>query len=422
MRPQAEQALDQARALGDRDARVAALHALAEITRNGGDHTSSLGFFRQLRAESQPVFFAQEITALQHLDRYRDAETLLKQAWSETDGHPASVLPALLHAQIWQDYDLARLDEAEAGARTLLILARELGSRMCELEAASMVSMVALHRGRLDDARRELAPEGDGPTADDEAHEPALLLTRAWLTAAGDEPTAAIRLLLPLVRSAGSERDAWPWKPGWLPLLAGIGSAADDAVFVKEVQALAETGVARNPGVASFEGIAAHVQGLARKDIAVLQRAVDILATGPRPLLLAGAREDLGYRYLADNAIADGIVQLELAWASYREARATGPLLRVQQALRTAGVQRNDWITFAVEPGTAAGWAGLTEAERAVARRIGAGHSNKRVAAELGVSTNTVGTHARSIFTKLDVHSRAQLSNKYHDHIAGPQT
>ena len=214
MRPQAEAALAGAERLDDREAHVTALHALAEITRNGADHVSSLSYFRRLRAESQPVFFAQEIMALQHLDRYRDAEALLKQAWGGSRGHPASVLPSLLYAQIWQDHNLGRLDEAEAGARTLLTLARELGSRMCELEAASIVSMVALHRGRLDDARRELALDGNGPTEGDEACVPALLLIRGWLTAAGGEPAAAIRLLIPLVRSARAERDPWPWKPG----------------------------------------------------------------------------------------------------------------------------------------------------------------------------------------------------------------
>lgn len=417
MRPQAEAALADAQRLDDHEAHVTALHALAEISRNGADHAGSLSYFRQLRAESQPVFFAQEIMALQHLDRYHDAEALLKQAWSESSGHPASVLPALLYAQIWQDYNLGRLDEAEAGARTLVTLARELGSRMCELEAASIVGMVALHRGRLDDARKELALDGNGPTPADEDHAPPLLLTRGWLTAAAGEPAAAIRLVSPLVRSAHAERDAWPWKPGWLPILAGIGVADDDAVFLQEVQSLAATGAARNPGVASFEGIAAHIQGVAGRDGDLLRQAVDVLATGPRPLLLAGAREDLGKHLLGERQRADGITQLDQAWEAYRLCGAVGPMLRVQQALRKAGVRRAGWV--AAEHGTAVGWAALTEAERTVARLIGTGYSNKQVAAELRVSTNTVGTHARSIFAKLDVRSRAQLSSQYHGQIMG---
>jgi DNA-binding CsgD family transcriptional regulator len=415
MRPQAEAALAEARRLDDGEAQVTALHALAEISRNGADHAGSLSYFRQLRARSQPVFFAQEIMALQNLDRYRDAEALLKQAWSESAGHPAAVLPALLYAQTWQDYNLGRLDDAETGARRLLTLARELGSRMCELEAASIVSMVALLRGRLDDARHELALDGNGPTADDEAHAPPLLLTRGWLTAAEGEPAAAIRLLSPLLRSAHTERDAWPWKPGWLPVLASVGVAEDDAAFLEQVQSLAEIGAARNPGVASFEGISAHIQGLVGRDGDLLHRAVDVLTDGPRPLLLAGAREDLGKHLLGERHRTDGIAQLDRAWEAYRLAGAVGPMLRVQQALRRVGARRADWA--ATEPGPAVGWAALTEAERTVARLMGTGYSNKQVAAELRVSTNTVGTHARSIFAKLGVRSRAQLSNQYHEQI-----
>ncbi|MFD6308253.1 LuxR C-terminal-related transcriptional regulator, partial [Streptomyces sp. NPDC060223] len=419
MRPQAEAALAEARRLDDREAQVTALHALAEISRNGADHAGSLSYFRQLRAQSQPMFFAQEIMALQHLDRYRDAEALLKQAWSESAGPAAAVLPALLYAQIWQDYNLGRLDDAEAGARRLLTLARELGSRMCELEAASIVSMVALLRGRLDNARHELALGGNGPTADDEAHAPPLLLTRGWLTAAEGEPAAAIRLLSPLLRSAHAERDAWPWKPGWLPVLAGIGIAEDDAAFLDHVQLLAEIGAVRNSGVASFEGISAHIQGLVGGDGDLLHRAVDVLTDGPRPLLLAGAREDLGKHLLRERQRTDGIAQLDRAWEAYRQAGAIGPMLRVQQALRRAGARRADWA--ATERGPAVGWAALTQAERTVARLMGRGYSNKQVAAELRVSTNTVGTHARSIFAKLGVRSRSHLSNKYHNQIVGAQ-
>ncbi|GAA4631457.1 LuxR family transcriptional regulator [Actinoallomurus vinaceus] len=416
-RPRAEAALAEARRLGDHEARITALHALAEITRNGADHAASLAYFRQLRAENQPEFFAQEIMALQHLDRYRDAEALLKQAWSESVDQPASARPALLYAQIWQGFNLGRLDDAEAGARTLLTLARELGSRMCELEAASIVSMVAIYRARPEDARRELALDGNGPAAADEAHAPPLLLARGWLTAATGEPAAAVRLLTPLVRAASDERDAWPWKPGWLPVLTTIGVAADDPEFLHEVLALAETGAARNPGVASFEGIALHIRGLVERDPALLQRAVDVLAAGPRSLLAAWAREGLGTHLLAADGRTRGITQLDLAWEAYQQAGALAPMLRVQKVLRKAGVRRARWAV--TEPAPTLGWAALTEAERTVARLMGSGYSNKQIAAELQVSTNTVGTHARSIFTKLDVRSRAQLSNQYHEQITG---
>ena len=59
--------------------------------------------------------------------------------------------------------------------------------------------------------------------------------------------------------------------------------------------------------------------------------------------------------------------------------------------------------------------ASLTQAERRVATLIGAGHTNKSTSSELGVSINTVGTHMRSVFTKLNIQSRVQLANVLHE-------
>jgi DNA-binding CsgD family transcriptional regulator len=61
----------------------------------------------------------------------------------------------------------------------------------------------------------------------------------------------------------------------------------------------------------------------------------------------------------------------------------------------------------------------LTETERRVADLISAGHSSRAAAAELGVSPNTVNTHVRSVFAKLGVRSRVQLSNLLRDPASG---
>ena len=70
------------------------------------------------------------------------------------------------------------------------------------------------------------------------------------------------------------------------------------------------------------------------------------------------------------------------------------------------------------------GWEALTDAELTVARLVAEGHSNRSLAALLYVSPNTVSTHLRSVFSKLDVHSRVQLTRmvleQTHDaHAAG---
>lgn len=51
----------------------------------------------------------------------------------------------------------------------------------------------------------------------------------------------------------------------------------------------------------------------------------------------------------------------------------------------------------------------LTPREAQVTRLLAAGHSNRRIARSLGISPNTVATHAESIFRKLGIHTRKGL-------------
>ena len=53
---------------------------------------------------------------------------------------------------------------------------------------------------------------------------------------------------------------------------------------------------------------------------------------------------------------------------------------------------------------------GLTPQERNVARLVATGLTNREIAGRLFVTTNTVETHLRHIFQKLDVTSRTQLA------------
>jgi DNA-binding CsgD family transcriptional regulator len=65
------------------------------------------------------------------------------------------------------------------------------------------------------------------------------------------------------------------------------------------------------------------------------------------------------------------------------------------------------------------GWEALTPTELRVVDLISAGHTNRSAAAELGVSPNTVNTHLRAVFRKLDVKSRVQLTIAHRERAAG---
>jgi DNA-binding CsgD family transcriptional regulator/tetratricopeptide (TPR) repeat protein len=411
--PVAERALAASRMAADRTGRLFSLHALAEIARNAGDHRTSLSLFRQLRAEDETVYFAQEIMALQHLDRYADAGTLLTQAWREAGHDSAAALPSLLYAQIWQDYNLARLDGAETAARTLMALGRELGSRVCQMESASVLTAVALVHGDVAEARRRGSLRAPAETAD-LAHVPVLVLVRGWLMAEEGDPALAVKLLTPLLQSASEEVDPWPWKPGWMPLLARIGLAGGDAGFAAQAAELAAEGAARNPGVATFEAIALGLRGLLDDDLQRLAQAADVAARSPRPLVRAGILEDYGRALVRAGDLVAAGDSLDQAWTCYDEAGAGSARARVQRVMRAAGIRRSWWTAAGSRP--ASGWAALTETEIRVARLISHGHTNKSAAAQLNVSVNTIGTHLRSIFAKLEVRSRVQLTNMVNEH------
>jgi DNA-binding CsgD family transcriptional regulator len=164
--------------------------------------------------------------------------------------------------------------------------------------------------------------------------------------------------------------------------------------------------------VATFEAIARGLRGLLDHDIDRLAQAADGVTRSPRPLVRAGVFEDYGRALLSAGELTAGGERLDEAWALYDEAGARGCRSAVQQTMRAAGIRRSWWASAQCR--TSDGWASLTEAEIRVAKLIADGHTSKSAAAQLGVSANTVGTHLRSVFAKLGVRSRVQLTNLLH--------
>jgi DNA-binding CsgD family transcriptional regulator len=56
------------------------------------------------------------------------------------------------------------------------------------------------------------------------------------------------------------------------------------------------------------------------------------------------------------------------------------------------------------------GWASLTDAEHEVAKLVAEGLTNSQTGARLFLSHHTVDSHLRSIYRKLDIRSRVQLT------------
>lgn len=410
---EAAAALASARATGDREALELALQAAGAAAANNADHRAALAHFRELRTLRGMPCLAEEITALQFLDLHRDAQVLLDQALADSRANVETMLPALVYAQAWQDFTLGRLDDADSGARALIELGNQLGSSLYSLEAVIVRVSVALLRGEIHTAATQLRhAEGLGG-ADDTVRKPGLAVMRGWVAAAGGDVQQAVVRLRHVVDGASRSRGFWPVWPCWNGLFFEFGSLAADPDFTSTCVDIAETAAARNPGVASFDGLALNLRGRISNDLSVLARSAEVLGQSPRPTLRAYGADTYGRALLAAGERQAGLAQLDLAWDAYHQIGAVAFRAETQRAMRAAGARRAKWSTTAVRP--ASGWSSLTRAERRVATLIGSGHTNKSAATELGVSVNTISTHLRAAFTKLGIQSRVQLAHELHD-------
>jgi len=188
--------------------------------------------------------------------------------------------------------------------------------------------------------------------------------------------------------------------------LVHIALGVQDRELAVEACAAAHRRAELNPDVASIAGAAAHASGVLHHDPAQLSKAVELFGRGVRPLALAAALEDLGVVALDGGATNQAVAVFSRALSLFAEAGAAWDAGRLRGRLRALGVRRR----LVAPPRPGHGWAALTDSELAVARLVAQGLTNREVAARLFVSHHTVNGHLRSVFTKLGINSRVDLT------------
>ena len=411
----AQDALSCAREAGDREAMTLALQAAGEAAKNEARHHSALGYFRELRSLTGAPWLAEEITELQFLDRYDHAQVLLDKARDDSRSATKAILPAVAYAQAWQHFSVGHLDAADATAQSLVELGQQLGDSMYALNAIIIRLAVSLLRGETDVAAAQLQRANTLSNADSGVRSLGVAVASGWVAAARGGLEEALVTLRPVVEGANRSHSYWPLWPCWNGLFFEFAVLAGDYEFAGACVDIAETAAARNPGVASYEGVALNLRGRRNNDLDTIAKSADVLGRSPRSSLRALGADTYGRALLDAGRRAAGLAHLDRAWSEYHEMGAWALRTEVQRVMRGAGARRTKWTAASGRPST--GWQALTETERRVAELIGSGHTNKSAAAELGVSINTIGTHVRAVFTKLSIQSRVQLANMLHKQI-----
>ena len=401
-------ALEQAQRVYSLRATTDALQALGQASRNDGRNAEALEYFTQARQLEPATSPAEEIITLGVMDRYDASHDLLAAVRADNDDRRIRFAPAIAYAKMWHDYGLGLLDEMEAEARALLQLCDDLQEDVYRHEALIVLCRGAQLRGDLAAARAHLAAAASHRGRDDETWSMRLSMMEGWLAESDNDFVTAVNVSRRFLHPPRGGQHRWRWAAQWLMGAARIAVRGNDREFARDVAAMTNVLAERNPKVATVTGIAVYVDGLVRRDPTTLRRAVGMLRASPRPIVRAEASAGLGATELEVGQKDAGVAALDDAWDVFHGLGAHGEARRIQGLLQNAGVRRRQWSM--AHPRPVEGWGALTEAELRVAQLVADGHTNRSAAIELTLSPHTVTTHLRSIFGKLSVSSRSQLT------------
>jgi DNA-binding CsgD family transcriptional regulator/tetratricopeptide (TPR) repeat protein len=403
----ADTALAHARTAGDRDALAFGLQAAGEAAHAQRRHQLALKHFRELRSVTGISYLAEEIMQLQLLDRYDDAQMLLDAACQDSHANVEALPPTVLFAQAKQHYNLGDLREADQVAASVVELGRLIGTTEQVIEATFIRVFIALLRGEPALAARRLAWVSG---VLDESHanrHPGYVYCQGWLSAVRGDSKRGLAIWSQLLAQPAESNSYSAWWPCWMPVLFEVAMTRGAADLMKVVVAIAEEAAARNPDVATLNGMAVNLRGQLTNDLPMVAESVEMLRHSPRRGIRAAGAESHGLMLMNAGQRRQGLDRLDQAWDDYDYMGALARRAAVQRVMRQAGVRRTKWSTNTSGPDHKP----LTEAERRVAYLIADGRTDKSAARALGISVNTVGTHMRSAYTKLGVQSRVQLIN-----------
>ena len=230
------------------------------------------------------------------------------------------------------------------------------------------------------------------------------LLTRARLRATLQHPEDALEDLF----ECGRLEEEWgirtpafgTWRADAAPLLAALGRQDNARELARE-----ELERCRAFGAPGPLGISLRTLGLVEPGdagIELLEQSAVQLERSSRRLEHAISLLELGAATRRAGRRADARKPLRKALELARACGAAAVAVRAHDELVTAGARPRRDPTESRST--------LTPSELRVARLAAEGMTNREIAQSLFLTENTIETHLRSVFRKLDIRSRSQLA------------
>lgn len=410
-RTRAREARGVAEAVGDREAVLEADLMLARIDISDGRYESGLrDGMRAAREARDAGYESVGVTGFRNLAIMaarimdpRAAEIALHEGLQYADAIEQSHCRQMMSTTTaLLDWARGRWDEADERARHELV---DRGCRRGVIGSLDVIGLVALGRGRLDEARRWL---DDSLASGRTIGEVQFILTPLWALAetdllAGDSVTAIERCeeALAIAVTSGERALLIPFvATGVRSLLAA--RRPDDAErwlgrcreHLTGWEPIAGAALAHGDGLIRMAGGSLLV---ARES---LERAVRGWDERGRTWEASWARLDLAQCLMRSNRHADAVSVLsELRRTA--DALAAEPIIARADELARAGKGRG----LEHEP-----WRPLTVREFEVARLIAEGLTNGEIAERLDIASKTASSHVEHILAKLGVTRRAEIA------------
>ncbi len=260
---------------------------------------------------------------------------------------------------------------------------------------------VLLARGKPSEAGDVFAQVRPEPAATGQIR---YLQTRARIRAASQRPEDALEDLFACERLEREWEIRTPafgtWRADAAPLLAALDRQDEARALARE-----EVERCRAFGAPGPLGAALRTLGLVEpgdSGIGVLEQAVACLEPSQARLEHALALLELGAAIRRGGRRADAREPLREALELARVCGADAVAVRAHEELVTAGARPRRDPTESRS--------NLTASELRVARLAAEGMTNREIAQALFLTENTIETHLRSVFRKLDIRSRSQLA------------